>query len=198
MFSIDSFLTLMAYAFVMTITPGPNNVLLLSSGLNFGLRRTGGHLAGIFCGTLLMIGIVGAGLGVLFEQLPVLQTVLKWVGSLYMLWLARQLWNVDALNAAEVLRPVRFVEAVLFQAINPKVWLMAITVNAAFVPAGGDYVKNVAIAALVFCVTAIPCITLWAASGAGLRAWVENPLALRRINRFMALLAAATVLLFWS
>jgi threonine/homoserine/homoserine lactone efflux protein len=187
----------MAYTVVMTITPGPNNVLLLSSGLNFGLRRTGWHLAGIFCGTLLMIGFVGAGLGPLFEQAPGLQTFLKLAGSMYMLWLARQLWNVNALQAAEVARPIRFDEAALFQAINPKVWLMAITVNAAFVPTGEHYAEYVAMAALIFGATAMPCITLWAASGAGLRAWIENPAALRRINRVMAVLAATTVVLFW-
>ncbi|HES76492.1 MAG TPA: LysE family translocator [bacterium] len=197
MLPFDTLLALTAYAFVMTITPGPNNVLLLSSGLNFGLRRTGWHLAGILCGTLLMIGGVGAGLSPLFEQASGLQTFLKLAGSVYMLWLARQLWQVDTLHAAEVARPIRFGEAALFQAINPKVWLMAITVNAAFVPPGEHYAEHLAIAALIFAVTAIPCITLWAASGAALRVWIENPLALRRINRLMAILAATTVVLFW-
>ncbi|MFZ1547617.1 MAG: LysE family translocator [Candidatus Nitrotoga sp.] len=193
----DSLLALIAYTFVMTISPGPNNVLLLSSGLNFGLRRTGWHLAGIFCGTLLMIGFVGAGLGPLFEQVPGLQIFLKLAGSMYMLWLARQLWNVDALHATELARPIRFDEAALFQAINPKVWLMAITVNAAFVPTGEHYAEHIAVAALIFGATAIPCITLWAASGAGLRALIENPAVLRRINRVLAVLAVTTVALFW-
>lgn len=197
MLSSDSIFALMAYAFVMTITPGPNNVLLLSSGLNFGLHRTLRHLAGILTGTLLMIGLVGLGLGVVFTQLPGLQVILKLLGSVYMLWLASQLWRVDAVRMPDAAKPVRFGEALLFQWVNPKVWVMATTVNTVFVPAGEHYVEGVAIAALVFIVIAMPCITLWAASGAVLRRWIQSPVALRKVNRGMAILCVLTVVLFW-
>jgi threonine/homoserine/homoserine lactone efflux protein len=98
MLPIDILWALTAYALVMTITPGPNNVLLLASGLTFGLRRTGGHLAGVLAGTGLMICLVGAGLGALFVTVPASQTVLKFAGSVYMLWLAYQLWNAGELK----------------------------------------------------------------------------------------------------
>ncbi|QXP92218.1 LysE family translocator [Methylococcus capsulatus] len=189
--------SLAAYAFVMTITPGPNNVLLLSSGLAFGLRRTGWHVAGVLAGTWLMICLVGAGLGALFVTVPSAQTVLKLAGSGYMLWLARQLWNADALLAANAQRPIRFLEAAVFQIVNPKVWMMATTVIAAFVPGGDQYAQRVVTAALLFIAVAVPCITLWAASGSLIRSWIHNPVTLRRINRLMALLAATTVVLFW-
>lgn len=196
--SLDMLLSLAAYAFVMTITPGPNNVLLLASGLAFGLRRTGWHLAGVLAGTWLMISLVGAGLGALLITVPAAQTVLKLMGSAYMLWLARQLWNVDALPTANAQRPIRFFDATVFQIVNPKVWLMATTVIAAFVPAGDQYVQRVVTVGLLFIVVAVPCISLWAAGGSLIRSWIHNPVTLRRINRVMALLAAATVVLFWS
>lgn len=197
MLSLDILWALTAYAFVMTITPGPNNVLLLASGLTFGLRRTGWHLAGVLAGTWLMICLVGAGLGALFVTVPTAQTVTKLAGSVYMLWLARQLWNTAALKAVSAGRPIRFHEAAVFQIVNPKVWLMATTVIAAFVPTGEHYAQRVVAAGLVFIAVAVPCISLWAASGSLLRTWIQNPVVLGRINRVMAVLAAATVALFW-
>lgn len=197
MLPLDTMVALAAYAFVMTITPGPNNVLLLASGLAFGLRRTGWHLAGVLAGTWLMICLVGAGLGALFVTAPAAQTVLKLAGSGYMLWLARQLWNANALPTVNAQRPIRFHEAAMFQIANPKVWLMALSVIAAFVPAGEHYAQRVVTTALLFIAVAVPCITLWAASGSLIRSWIHNPVTLQRINRVMALLAAATVVLFW-
>lgn len=197
MISLDTLFALAAYAFVMTITPGPNNVFLLASGLAFGLRRTGWHLAGVLAGTWLMICLVGAGLGALFVTAPAAQTGMKLVGSGYMLWLARQLWNADALPTVNAQRPIRFFDAAVFQIVNPKVWLMATTVIAAFVPSGDHYAQRVVVSGLLFIAVAIPCITLWAASGSLIRSWINNPVTLQRINRVMALLAAATVVLFW-
>lgn len=198
MLSNDSLPALMAYAFVMTITPGPNNVLLLASGLAFGLRRTTGHIAGILAGTQLQIGLVGAGLGVLFTSQPVLQEILKLAGSVYMLWLTRQLWHAgEARTTVAPARPVRFHEAAAFQFVNPKTWLMATTMIAAFVPPGEHYAARVAASGLVFAAVALPCIGLWAGSGEALRAGIRNPVTLQRINRVMAMLAATTVLLFW-
>jgi threonine/homoserine/homoserine lactone efflux protein len=114
-----------------------------------------------------------------------------------MLWLTYQLWNAGELKTVSVRRPIRFFEAAVFQIVNPKVWLIASTMIAAFVPTGEHYAERVVATALVFITVAVPCISLWAASGSLLRAWIHNPIALRRINRVIAGLAAATVLLFW-
>jgi threonine/homoserine/homoserine lactone efflux protein len=187
----------MVFAFVMTITPGPNNVLLLASGLAFGVRRTGWHMAGILVGVLLLIGLVGSGLGVLFAREPNAQIALMIAGSLYMLWLAGKLWRAGELQAATVVRPIRFHEAAMFQLLNPKTWLMATTVISVFVPPGEHYAERVVAAGLLFNAVALPCISLWAASGEALRRWIQSPVALQRINRAMAVLAAATVFLFW-
>lgn len=197
MLSPEILWALVIYTVVMTITPGPNNLLLLSSGLTFGLTRTGWHMAGILCGVLLQICVTGAGLAVLFTRFPHLQTVLKLAGTLYMLWLARRLWNAGELRAKNTARPIGFGAAMVFQFVNPKAWVMATTVIAAFVPAGEAYAERVVTASLIFICVALPCISVWAASGAWLRSMVHNVAARQRINRSMAALSALTATLFW-
>lgn len=194
---IDTIWALMTFTVVMTITPGPNNLLLLSSGLNFGLYRTTRHMVGILSGVLLQICVTGAGLGALFALIPEIQTVLKLAGSIYMVWLAGQLWRAGELHATTAVQPVGFLEALVFQFVNPKAWIMATTVIAAFVPAGEEYKERVVMAGLIFTSVALPCISVWAASGAVLRAWIQNSVVLRRVNQGMAILSALTAVLFW-
>lgn len=185
------------YAAVMTVTPGPNNLLLLASGLNFGLRATLWHAAGIVTGVTLQIWGVGAGLGTLFAIEPRLQWLLKLVGSVYMAWLAFRLWQVSELRMRHAASPFRFHQALLFQFINPKAWLMATTVIAAFVPASQHYVLQVTTAGMLFSLVSVPCILLWAACGARLRHWLGDAARFRAANRSMAVLALLTIPLFW-
>lgn len=189
---------LLVFSVVMTITPGPNNVLLLASSVTFGALRTGWHMAGILAGVFLQIGLVGAGLGVIFSREPSIQIVLKLAGSLYMVWLASRLWQANSVQSAVVMRPIRFLEAAGFQFINPKAWLMATTVISVFVAPGDHYAARVVTSGLIFCASALPCIGFWAASGDVLRRWVRNSASIKRMNRVMALLALATVALFWA
>lgn len=189
---------LITYAFVMSITPGPNNVMLMSSGLIFGLKRTWPHLLGVLTGVLTQIYLTGAGLGALFSVEPRYQFVLKLAGSIYLLWLAAQLWNAAALEETEVGRPIRFLQAWTFQFVNPKAWLMSITVAATFLTPGDGYGLRLLLVNLVFATIGLPCIVVWAAFGASLRPYLHNPVIARRANRAMALLAAFTVLLFWT
>ena len=198
MLSQEILWALAIYAFVMTITPGPNNLLLLSSGLAFGLSRTGWQMAGILSGVLLQICVTGAGLGILFSRFPDLQTALKLAGTLYMLWLARRLWNAGELRDMNAARPISFCTAMMFQFVNPKAWVMATTVITAFVPAGEAYAERVVMAGLIFSGVAMPCVSIWAASGAWLRSLVQNTAARQTINRSMAVLSTLTVILFWS
>ena len=198
MFTLEDALMLIMFAIVMTTTPGPNNVLLLASGVTFGVLRTGWHVAGILAGVFLQIGLVGAGLGAIFSREPGIQVALKFAGSLYMVWLAHRLWRASSVQSAVVMRPIRFFEAAGFQFLNPKAWLMATTVISVFVAPGDHYAARVVTSGLIFCATALPCIVLWAASGEVLRRWVRDSAALKRMNRAMALLALATVLLLWA
>jgi threonine/homoserine/homoserine lactone efflux protein len=197
MTSAEVLWALALYSMVMTFTPGPNNLLLLSSGLSFGLSRTARHMTGIMTGVMLQICLVGAGLGVLFARFPELQTVLKFVGTIYMLWLAWRLWNAGGIKAADTARPIGFFEAMVFQFVNPKTWVMATTVVAAFVPAGDGYAERLVLAGLVFNVAAFPGISMWAASGAWLRSLVHDGASRQRLNRIMAALSALTAMLFW-
>lgn len=197
MLETATLLALASYSVVMTITPGPNNLLLMSSGLVFGLRHTRWHLAGISAGVMAQIWLVGAGLGALFALEPRLQLLLKILGSLYMVWLAARLWRSGELAETHATKPIGFWQAWSFQFVNPKAWLMATTVVAVFVPEGPDYVPRLLLASLVFCLVGFPCIFLWAFSGAGLRVWLDSPRVLRWVNRAMALLAMGTVGMFW-
>lgn len=188
---------LIAYAFVMSITPGPNNVMLMSSGLLFGLGRTCPHLLGIPAGVIVQLGITGAGLGAVFAHEPRLQVALKVAGSIYLLWLASRLWLAVELEETETGRPIGFMQALTFQFINPKAWLISVTVVSTFLPPGEEYALRLLVVSLVFASIGLPCMLVWAAFGAGLRPWLRERAVARSINRAMATLAALTVLLFW-
>lgn len=185
------------YAFVMSITPGPNNLMLTTSGLLFGMSRTWPHLLGIPFGVTLQLVAVGAGLGAVFAVEPRLQLVLKIVGTLYLLWLAARLWKAASVQDATLARPIGFLQAAAFQFVNPKAWLIAVTVIAAFVAPGDGYALRLALVCLVFAIVGLPCMAVWVAFGAGLRQLLHDRARLLCVNRTMAALAAATAGLFW-
>lgn len=132
--SLDAFLALLVYALVTSITPGPNNLMLLASGVNFGIARTVPHMLGISIGFLVLLLAVGFGLGAVLTAFPALHTGLKIAGAVYLLYLAwkiamsRSLSGKGETNA----RPMRFVDAAAFQWVNPKAWVMAITAMAVY------------------------------------------------------------------
>ena len=129
----DLLLALVGFAVVSSITPGPNNMMLLASGVNFGMRRTMPHMMGVCLGFTLMLVIVGLGLGAAIMAVPLLHTVLKYGSGAYLLWLAWSLATSGGLGGSQTgARPMRFIEAALFQWINPKAWMMTITAIATF------------------------------------------------------------------
>ena len=194
----DTLTALAAYALVVTVMPGLNNLRLLSSGPNFGLRRTGWHLLGMLWGTYLMICLVGVVLGALFMAAPGVQAILRYAAGFYMLWLASRFWRADAFPVVPGLQPVRFGEAVLFQLGNPKAWLVATAVIVGFVPADERYLERMLATALVFCLTALPGIVLWSMHRARLQAWMHTPSHLRRLQHGMAAITTAAAFLFWT
>src|SRR5262249_2063697 len=115
------------YYFVMSITPGPNNVMLTASGANFGFRRTLPHMFGISAGCAVQLIAVGAGLGALFSHWPVLQTVLQWAGAAYLLWLGWKLIGSGEIREGHAAQPVTFLQAAAFQFVNPKAWVMSLS-----------------------------------------------------------------------
>lgn len=193
----DLITALVLFAFASSITPGPNNLMLLASGANFGLRRTVPHMLGISIGHAVMVAAVGLGLIQLFEVLPWLRTALMVASAAYLLYLAWKIANAAPPGDAPTdARPFTFLQAAAFQWVNPKAWYMAIYAQTNFAPEGG--VMGVAWAgaiavALVFSLTNLPSVTVWAWGGVQLRQWLEAPGRLRAFNITMAVLLVASL-----
>ena len=181
------------FALVSSITPGPNNVMLASSGLNFGFRRSVPHLLGVNLGFTLMIFLVGIGLGSVFQQMPQLYTVLKYVGAAYLLYLAWKIANSGAMEDGEVRgKPFTFLQAAAFQWVNPKAWVMAVGVVATYTPQN-SFFANLVIATLVCGIVNLPSIGIWVTFGTALRRVLHRPWAIRAFNISMALLLVASL-----
>jgi threonine/homoserine/homoserine lactone efflux protein len=181
------------FALVSSITPGPNNVMLASSGLNFGFRRSMPHLLGVNLGFTLMIFLVGIGLGSVFQQMPQLYTVLKYVGAAYLLYLAWKIANSGAMEDGEVRgKPFTFLQAAAFQWVNPKAWVMAVGVVATYTPQN-SFFANLVIATLVCGIVNLPSIGIWVTFGTALRRVLHRPWAIRAFNISMALLLVASL-----
>ena len=170
---MESYSPLAVFAFVSSITPGPNNMMLSASGLAFGFRRTIPHIVGVWFGFVLLLITCALGLGVLVVQFPVVGVALKVVGSFYLLYLA---WTLRrALHPAESRRskrPLRFQEAAAFQFINPKAWVMGATAIAVFGSNSEPVWLATASVCAVFSIVGVPCICSWAALGASIRPWL--------------------------
>ncbi len=186
---------LSAFALVSSITPGPNNLMLMSSGANFGLRRTVPHALGVGIGFTLMIVLVGVGLMGLFDLFPILNTVLKVVSVAYLLWLAWKIANAAAPDTAGSVggKPMTFVQAMLFQWVNPKAWSMALTAIALYAP--DRNLAAVLLVAVVFGIINLPSTSLWAVMGQVLRGWLSSPARLRLFNWTMAALLVGSLAL---
>ena len=184
-------LPLMMYCFVMSITPGPNNLMLTASGANFGYRLTLPQVLGCVMGNVALTLIACNGLGQLFVAVPAARVVLRTGGALYLVWLAWKLAR-SRLGDAQALRPVSFLEGVMFQAFNPKSWIRAITLASVFMPAGANpLVAGLAISA-IGAVVGFPCISAWALFGVAMRGVLADP---RKQRVFNLVMAAALVLL---
>jgi len=185
------------YMMSMTLTPGPNNIMLTASGANFGFRRTMPHMWGILGGCFLLFSGIALGLGVLFERFPMVQTTLRWVGSAYLLYLA---WKIATapppnLNGTQYGVPLTFFQAAMFQFANPKAWVMGLALMAGFLPENGQPVVNALVLAGFAELVALPCIALWAAFGSAIGQWIKSDQAWRAFNITMGLLTAACVVL---
>lgn len=192
--AFDTFLALIVFAFVTSVTPGPNNFMLLASGVNFGFWRTFPHMAGIGAGFCSLLLGVGFGLGALLVTVPALELVLKIAGGSYLLYLAWRIGSSRSIGRGgqDATRPMRFIEAAAFQWVNPKAWVMAVSAMALYSNAENP-VLSVFVVAFAFTLTNFPSVSVWAAFGQGLRGWLSDPVRLRRFNIAMGLLLAATL-----
>ncbi|MFV3402772.1 MULTISPECIES: LysE family translocator [Pseudomonas] len=187
--SFDLLSAFVLFAFVSSITPGPNNTMLLASGVNFGVRRSVPHALGISIGFMLMVLGVGLGLGELFKAWPVLYTVLRYGGAAYLLYLAWKIATSGPMNADTVSsrEPLGFWGAAAFQWVNPKAWVMAVGAITTYTPAQG-YVVNVIVIAVVFALVNLPSVGIWVMFGSALRNLLRNRRALVLFNVVMAVL----------
>ncbi|MES2889284.1 MAG: LysE family translocator [Pseudomonadota bacterium] len=190
---MGDWLPLMTYCFVMSSTPGPNNVMVTASGAHFGYRGTLPHILGIHFGGFVQTCITCLGLGNLFERWPTLHAGLRVAGALYLLWLA---WTLigSVLRERHLARPLSFFEAAAFQAINPKSWVKSITLATVFMPADMGVALGTLVVAGTGVLVGVPCISAWALGGVAIRGWLSDPLKLRAFNLVMA---ATLVVLAW-
>lgn len=182
-------LAFIAFAFVTSVTPGPNNMMLLSSGINFGLRRSLPHLLGISLGMMLMVSAIGFGLGELLKLFPPLYNLLRYGGAAYLLYLS---WKIATAGAPQAKSesggsPMSFIQAAAFQWVNPKAWIMSIAAISTYAPAQPIATQILLIAGL-FALINYPTCSLWILAGSLLRRALHNPLWLRRFNYGMALM----------
>lgn len=186
-------LPLMTYVATMSVTPGPNNIMLAASGVNFGFRRTLPHLLGVSVGNSVQVLIVASGLAWVMAWLDALRLPLVVVGCAYLLWLALRQARAGQPGRGGRVAPLGFVGAALFQWVNPKAWMMVLNIAILFLPRDADWMTAAGLALLCMSVN-LPCITVWAVAGARLRTWLQQPAALRVFNYTMAALLAATAL----
>jgi len=183
-----------AFAFVAGITPGPNNLMLMTSGVKYGLGRTLPHLAGVVLGFALMIAVVGLGLDILFERFPRILPIMRVAGSIYMIWLALKIAFAKPMGDVESGgRPIGFLGAAGFQWVNPKAWVMALSALAAYAGVVDGYTQSVLFIAALCALIAIPCSGAWMVFGASLSRLIRDPRLTRPFNWTMAGLLIASI-----
>ncbi|MBB3396244.1 MULTISPECIES: LysE family translocator [unclassified Rhizobium] len=185
---LDTFLALVLFAFTTSITPGPNNMMLFASGVNFGFRRTVPHMLGIGAGFFSLLIGVGFGLGALLHTVPALYTTLKFAGGAYLAWIAWKIATSRTLSEGKSgVKPMSFLSAAAFQWVNPKAWVMAVTAMATYtIP--DIYLASVLIVGFAFALVNVPSVSTWAGFGSALRDWLSDPVRLKWFNITMAVL----------
>jgi threonine/homoserine/homoserine lactone efflux protein len=194
----ESLLAFALFALATSITPGPNNIMLITSGVNFGFRASLPHMLGVTVGFALLLISTGLGLNELFTRYPGVYVVMKWVGVWYFIYFAWKMasapikpMRVDGSTSSN--RAWRFRDAVAFQWVNPKGWIMAAGAFSSYVPTMSKTGVIVA-AALLFALIAVPCFILWVSFGAHLRRYLEQGQRRRYFNIGMAILLLASLL----
>jgi threonine/homoserine/homoserine lactone efflux protein len=181
------------FAAVMFFTPGPNNIMVMSSGLTYGFRRTLPHIAGVVIGFAFMVGAVGLGFGTIFIAFPVLQVILKYAGAAYLIYLAVMIALSGPPKPGETgRRPLTFWQGAMFQWVNVKGWVAVIGTITAY--AGiANFPFNIVIQVVTFLAMGAASITIWTLFGSALRPFLTSPQAVRGFNIAMALLLLASL-----
>jgi threonine/homoserine/homoserine lactone efflux protein len=194
---MGSLVGLIGFAFVSSVTPGPNNVLLWASGATFGFRATARHVMGTALGIGAMAIVVAAGVGTLLAAVPGFALAMKVGASAYLLYLAYQVAGARAFERGELARPLGLLQAAAFQAINPKAWIFALGAISAFRPTGYPILEGSLLVAGTMMVVVVPTAALWAGAGRALSGLMARPRSQRLVSLGLALLLASTVVEVW-
>lgn len=198
--TVAAFASLILFSFAMSITPGPNNLLLTTSGLTYGFRRTLPAAAGTLVGIALLFLISGAGVGALIVGDPRLHVGLRIFGALYLIYLAWRLWRSGELAETATRPPLRLWHVAGFQFVNPKAWMMTVSAVSIYAASAQNHGARLLLVAATFILVAAPCVATWAAFGAGMKSALKNPHRLKLFNRAMAGLTilSAVLVLLWA
>jgi threonine/homoserine/homoserine lactone efflux protein len=192
--SPELYLALLSFCLVTTITPGPNNMMLLSSGLVFGVRRSLPHMAGVASGVIFMALIVGIGMAWVAHYLPMFHRALHIVSTVYLLWLAWKIARSAGPGEGKAgAQPMRYIQAVAFQWVNPKAWAMVLGAVSTFTRPD-HLLADLPLVLACFALVGPPCNLLWIAAGSALKAYLRNPRTVRLVNFGLAGMLVASIL----
>ena len=195
MIDLNLFIALTSFYFVMYVTPGPNNAMVLTSGIKFGFLKTIPHMSGITIGHVLQVVLTCLGLGKLFQMFPEIQNILKIICAMYLLYLGYKIIGSFSKIKEDDSRPLKFYEAALFQLVNPKAWTISTMVASGFLPKDEKLVISIlfiSITALIICPISI---SIWAAFGSGIKNLVKNNKKKAIVEYFLAILLLFTAIL---
>ena len=197
--SFELIVLLLTFSISMTITPGPNNVMVTASGVNFGYKKTLPHILGITFGFPVMIALIGLGLGSVFKSFPIIHLILKYIGAAYLLYLAYKIATFSSFDTnSDRNEPFTFLQAVLFQWVNPKAWSIAVGAIATYTSVDNNVFFEVLLIAFVFCIVCFPCVSLWAIIGTNIKRLLTTDYYRKIFNISMAcLLVISLVPVFW-
>lgn len=192
---MEFYLAVLLFAVSSTVTPGPNNIMIMTSGLNYGVRDSIPHLLGICFGFPVMVILTGLGFSVVFEMYPLFHEAIKVLGVLYLLYLA---WLIASSSPVSLegkkTKPLSFTQAALFQWVNPKAWVVATGAVSAYTSVSSDIFGQVVYIALAFLLVAFPSLGVWLIFGVGIKKYLKSPRHQKIFNLSMALLLIASVL----
>jgi len=195
MIDVNLFFALVSFYFVMYVTPGPNNAMVLTSGIKFGFSKTIPHMSGITIGHVFQTIVVCLGLGKVFQMFPEIQDTLKIICALYLLYLGYKIIGSFSKIKDDGSRPLKFYEASLFQLVNPKAWTISTMVASGFLPKDERLIISISfisITALIICPLSI---SVWAAFGSGIRNLVKNNKKKASVEYFLAILLLITAIM---
>ena len=195
MIDVNLFFALTSFYFVMYVTPGPNNAMVLTSGIKFGFSKTIPHMSGITIGHVFQTIVVCLGLGKIFQMFPEIQYILKIICALYLLYLGYKIIGSFSKIKNDGSRPLKFYEASFFQLVNPKAWTISTMVASGFLPKDERLIISIlfiSITALIICPLSI---SVWAAFGSGIRNLVKNNKKKAFVEYFLAILLLATAII---